>query len=75
MAIGGADVEGLIEICNHCGRSVSRGSGSFVNRVLDFNDIPTRRANGLRYPPGDFVCACCDSGDSDGDYSPAASLN
>ena len=51
----------LIQICNHCGRSVSFGSGWFVNRVPDLNDIPTRIANNLNYPEGDFVCSECDA--------------
>jgi hypothetical protein len=50
----------LIEICNHCGRNVSCGSGFFVNRVPDFNDIATRIENGLKFPLGDFVCQICD---------------
>jgi hypothetical protein len=53
--------EKLVEICNHCGRSVSFGSGLFVNRVPDFNDIATRIANGLIFVKGDFVCRECDS--------------
>jgi len=51
----------LIEVCNHCGRSVFFGSGRFVNRVPDFNDVETRIANNLRHPKGDFVCFDCDS--------------
>lgn len=51
---------GCVEVCNHCGRDVSMGSGWFVNRIPDFNDLETRMANGLRYPRGDFVCAECD---------------
>lgn len=49
-----------IEVCNHCGSSVARGSGKFVNRIPDFNDIPTRIANNLVFPMGDFVCEDCD---------------
>ena len=49
-----------VEICTHCGRSVSFGSGLFVNRVPDLNDFSTRIANGLKYPLGDFVCRNCD---------------
>jgi len=49
-----------IQICNHCGRDVSLGSGLFVNRVPDFNDIQTRIENNLKFPLGDFVCwECC----------------
>lgn len=51
----------LIEICNHCGNDVSRGSGKFVNRIPDFNDIPTRMENNLVFPLGDFVCEECDN--------------
>ncbi|MCX6752642.1 MAG: hypothetical protein NTZ87_04075 [Candidatus Nomurabacteria bacterium] len=32
----------LMEICNHCGDSVTFGSGKFVNRVPDFNDKETK---------------------------------
>jgi hypothetical protein len=55
----------LIEICNHCGRSVAHGSGLFINRIPDFNDTETRISNGLRFPEGDFVCRECDSKSSD----------
>jgi hypothetical protein len=51
----------LIEACNHCGRDVSWGSGLFVNRVPDFNDIMTRVDNNLLFPLGDFVCEECDN--------------
>ena len=51
----------LVEICNHCGKSVSFGSGLFVNRVPDLNDIDTRIVNNLEYPEGDFVCIICDT--------------
>jgi hypothetical protein len=50
----------LIEICNHCGNNVSWGSGNYVNRVPDLNDISTRIDNNLAFPIGDFVCANCD---------------
>ena len=50
----------LVEICNHCGDSVSFGSGKFVNRIPDLNDILTRIGNGLLSPKGDFVCIECD---------------
>jgi hypothetical protein len=53
--------EMLIEICNHCGKDVSCGSGNFVNRVTDFNDILTRIGNNLVFPIGDFVCDNCDN--------------
>lgn len=51
----------IIEICNHCGKDVSLGSGNFVNRVPDFNDISTRIDNNLDFPSGDFVCENCDN--------------
>ena len=50
----------LIEICNHCGRSVKFGYGWFINRIPDFNDLSTRITNNLLYPEGDFICAECD---------------
>ena len=49
-----------IEVCNHCGKDVSLGSGRFVNRVPDCNDILTRINNGLKFPLGDYVCNDCD---------------
>jgi len=49
-----------VEICNHCGDSVSFGSGKFVNRIPDLNDVPTRINNGLLFPTGNFVCVECD---------------
>jgi hypothetical protein len=49
------------KICNECGRSVALGSGWFVNRVPDLNEIETRKENGKAFPEGDFVCAECDA--------------
>lgn len=49
-----------IQICNHCGRDVLLGSGLFVNRIPDFNDIQTRIENNLKFPLGDFICWECD---------------
>lgn len=54
-----------IERCNHCGRSVAFGSGLFVNRVPDLNDISMRIQNDRIYPEGDFVCIECDSMESE----------
>ena len=51
----------LIEVCNHCGKDVSRGSGHFINRIPDLNDIFTRMDNNLEFPLGDFVCEECDN--------------
>ena len=48
-------------ICNRCGRSVGPGSGLFVDRVPDFNDYETRKANGCKFPEGDYVCRECDN--------------
>jgi hypothetical protein len=53
--------EKLIEICNHCGSDVSFGSGKFINRVPDFNDIRTRIEYDRINPYGNFVCENCDS--------------
>jgi len=49
------------EICNECGRSVKLGSGFFVNRVVDFNEIEDRVEIGKPFPEGDFICIECDS--------------
>ena len=48
------------EICNQCARKVSLGSGLFVNRISDFNDISTRIDHGVKFPAGDFICRECD---------------
>lgn len=48
------------ERCNHCGDSVALGSGKFVNRILDLNDVSTRRSLKRKYIWGDFVCIQCD---------------
>lgn len=53
------------QICNECGRSVALGSGKFVNRVPDLNDIETRRENGKPFPKGDFFCGGCDEKSSE----------
>ena len=55
----------MVEVCNRCGRSVAYGSGSFVNRVLDCNDVLTRIQNYWQFPLGDFVCEDCDNKTSD----------
>lgn len=49
-----------IEICNECGRSVKEGSGLFVNRISDLNDLETRIEMEKSYPEGDFICVLCD---------------
>ena len=51
----------VVQICNHCGHNVFLGSGRFVNRIPDLNDVSTRIANGLLFPTGDFVCEECDN--------------
>ena len=48
------------EICNECSASVALGSGKFVNRVPDLNDVNTRKEMSKPHPHGDFVCATCD---------------
>lgn len=55
----------LNEYCNHCGKSVKLGSGLFVNRIPDLNDIVTRIINNRKYPKGDFVCIQCDQTDEE----------
>lgn len=51
--------ETTIQICNHCGRDVSWGSGLFVNRILDLNNVEIRIENDLKFPEGDFICFDC----------------
>lgn len=53
------------EICSECGRSVSFGSGLFVNRIIDFDDYNTRKENNKTYPKGDYVCRECEEKLSD----------
>jgi len=48
------------EICNECGKSVKPGSGLFVNRIPDLNDIRTRIEMGKPFPKGDYICIICD---------------
>ncbi len=52
--------ESTTEICTMCGRSVTWGSGWFVNRVPDFDSIEERKETGRAYPRGDYLCAECD---------------
>ncbi len=65
----GATVEGcgdwteIVPICCICGESVAPGSGKFVNRVPQCDDLRTRVTNGYSHPLGDFICAECDSED------------
>jgi len=47
------------------GNKVSIGSGRFVNRVPDLNNILTRLDNNLKFPLGDFICEECDNKTSD----------
>lgn len=53
----------LDEHCSFCGDLVTFKSGKFVNRVIDANDVETRKSLGRKYPAGDFVCAECDNGE------------
>ena len=48
------------ETCNECGDSVARGSGKFVNRIPDANDIETRKEMGKPFPEGEFMCEECE---------------
>ncbi|OGF66498.1 hypothetical protein A3I27_00700 [Candidatus Giovannonibacteria bacterium RIFCSPLOWO2_02_FULL_43_11b] len=48
------------QICNNCSRGVYIGSGRFVNRIPDLNDMETRVDNGLKFPEGDYRCEECD---------------
>lgn len=50
----------LKEICNECGRSVNLGTGLFVNRVIDFNEVKDRVLMQKPFPEGDFICPLCE---------------
>ena len=49
------------QVCNECGVSVKFGSGHFVNRVPDLNDLETRLEMGKPFPQGEFICSKCDN--------------
>jgi len=49
------------EKCNECGESVKFGSGNYVNRVPDLNDLQTRLEMGKPFPQGEFICSTCDN--------------
>lgn len=48
------------EICCECGKSVTLGSGLFVNRVMVFDDYETKVERGCPYPEGGFICPECE---------------
>ena len=49
------------EICCECGVSVAFGSGRYVNRIPECNDINTRKEMGRPFPDGNYVCWECDA--------------
>jgi hypothetical protein len=50
----------MSESCNECGKSVKIGSGRFVNRIPDLNDVETKKAMGKPFPEGEYICDGCD---------------
>ncbi len=50
----------LTEICNECGKSVKVGTGLFVNRVIDLNELEDRVLMEKPFPEGDFICPLCE---------------
>ena len=50
----------MIEKCNECGESVEMGSGLFVGRIIDINDLNCRKAMNKPFPEGDYTCLECD---------------
>ena len=52
-------MENQKEICCECGKSVKGGSGKFVNRVLNLDDLEEKKKMGFSYPEGNFICAEC----------------
>ena len=49
------------EICCECGKSVASSSGSFINRVIVFDDYETKVERGCPYPEGGFICSECET--------------
>ena len=49
-----------LQICNECGKSVKPGSGKFVNRISDFNDLKTKKQMNKPFPYGEYICEECD---------------
>lgn len=49
-----------VEICNECGSSVKWGSGLYVNRIVDLNEVEDRIEIGKPFPEGDFTCIECE---------------
>jgi hypothetical protein len=49
------------ETCNECGQSIRKGSGRFVNRVIDLNGYKTRQGMGKPHHVGDYICAECEA--------------
>ena len=50
----------MSEICMHCGKSVSFGSGNFVNRVPNCDNYEDRLEMNVEYPEGEYSCANCE---------------
>lgn len=48
------------EICNECGESVKLGTGLFVNRIIDLNEIEDRVLMNKPFPSGYFICPLCE---------------
>lgn len=48
------------DICNECGESVQLGTGLFVNRVIDLNEIEERVLMKKPFPAGYFICPLCE---------------
>lgn len=46
--------ESETEICCHCGQSVAKGSGLFINRIPSVND------GDVKFPQAEWMCRECD---------------
>ena len=57
----------MTEICRNCGDSVAWGSGKFVNRIPDCNDVETRKENGDQFPEGEYLCSECEEKFAEGE--------
>lgn len=49
----------MTQICYRCGRSVAHGSGRFVNRIRNLDDVEYRLDEGEPFPEGDWLCLPC----------------
>ncbi len=52
------------EKCNICGRSVKKGHGLFINRIICDLSQSQRLEKQRSFPVGDYICRECDAGEN-----------